>query len=83
MTEIDEMVIGFIIGYYKKNQFYPSYDEIAEGINRVKATIYTHMARLEKEGVIIRKHHRSPRYRLINMGFILKHSTRPKIGGVN
>ena len=26
MTEIDEMVIGFIIGYYKKNQFYPSYD---------------------------------------------------------
>ena len=74
MTETGEMITGFIIGYYRKNRFYPSYDEIAEGTGRVKSTIHTHMAKLEGEGIIIRKNDCSPHYRLINMDFIMKHS---------
>ena len=72
MTETDERIIQFIIGYCKKNQFYPSYEEIAKGIGKTKATVHTHMRRLEGEGVIIRKVDCSPQYRLINMEFILK-----------
>lgn len=72
MTKIQENIVKFIIAYYGKNQFYPSYDEIAEGICRNKSTVFTHMMKLEKEGIIIRKAERSPQYRLINMDFMLK-----------
>ena len=76
MAKIEEMIVRFIIDYYKKYQFYPSYDEIAKGVGKAKATIHTHMVNLEEEGVIIRKYGCSPQYRLINMGFIMKHSTK-------
>lgn len=72
MTEVQENIVKFIITYYEKSQFYPSYDEIAEGICRNKSTVYAHMMKLEKEGIILRKAERSPQYRLINMDFILK-----------
>ena len=72
MTQADKIIISFIIDYYKENQFYPNYGEIAEGIGRTKSTVHTHMRRLEDEGVIIRKADYSSQYRLINMGFILK-----------
>lgn len=55
MTKIDENIVKFIVEYCKENQFYPNYDEIAKGVSRSKATIHTHMKRLENEGVIIRK----------------------------
>ena len=71
MTRMDKTIISFIVDYYRENQFYPSYDEIAEGVGRAKATVHTHMRKLEDEGVIIRKADYSPQYRLINMGFIL------------
>ena len=72
MTSIKESIINFIVDYYKKTQFYPSYDEIAKGVNRTKSTIHVHMNKLEKEGVIIRKYDCSSQYRLINMDFICK-----------
>ena len=31
LTTIKESIINFIVDYYKKTQFYPSYDEIAKG----------------------------------------------------
>lgn len=71
MTKMDDTIIGFITEYYRKNLFYPNYDEIAKSINRTKSTVYTHMKRMEDEGVIIRKDNYSPQYRLINMNFIL------------
>lgn len=72
MTKLDEIIVKFIIDYYSKTQFYPNYDEIAEGINRAKATVHTHMKKLEDEGIIMRKASCSPYYRLINMGVILR-----------
>ena len=72
MTHADKRIVGFIIGYYKENQFYPNYGEIARGIGRTKSTVHTHMRKLEDEGIIIRKADYSSQYRLINMGFILK-----------
>ena len=72
MTQTGKIIVGFIIGYYKENQFYPNYGEIAEGIGRTKSTVHTHMRRLEDEGIIIRKADYSSQYRLINMGLILK-----------
>lgn len=71
MTKIDDCIVGFIIDYYKKSQFYPNYDEIAKGVGRNKSCVHTHMRKLEGEGIIIRKAERSSQYRLINMGFIL------------
>ena len=43
LATIKESIINFIVDYYKKTQFYPSYDEIAEGVNRTKSTIHVHM----------------------------------------
>lgn len=73
MTEKGNMIVEFIIDYFKKNQFYPSYDEIAEGIGRAKVTVHTYMKKLEEEGVIVRKANCSSQYRLINMNYILAH----------
>lgn len=74
-AEMKEIMIKFIVNYFKENQFYPSYDEIAKGVGRVKSTIHEHMKKLEEEGVIVRKTDYSSQYRLINMGFILAHET--------
>lgn len=83
MTKTDELIIRFIADYYKKNQFYPNYSEIANGVGKVKSTIHTHMKRLESEGIIIRKDDSSLQYRLINMGLIFKNdpSDRRKLTG--
>lgn len=70
MTSIKENIINFIVDYYKKTQFYPSYDEIAQGVNRTKSTIHVHMNKLEEEGIVIRKCNCSSQYRLINMNFL-------------
>lgn len=73
MAKIEETIIRFIIEYYKGNQFYPSYDEIADGIGKAKATVHVHMKKIEDEGIIVRKSDRSSQYRLINMDFICGH----------
>ena len=39
MMKIEETIIGFIIAYYKENQFYPSYDEIADGVGDRKSVV--------------------------------------------
>lgn len=70
MTSVDQKVLNFIVEYYKNNKFYPSYDEIAEGMAYSKSTVHSHMKRLEDEGVIIRKELYSHQYRLINLEFI-------------
>ncbi len=73
MMKIEDNIARFIIDYYRKNQFYPSYDEIADGVGRAKATVHVHMKKLEDEGIIVRKSDRSSQYRLINMDFISAH----------
>ncbi len=74
ITQIEGKIIKYISEYYQKTLFYPSYDEIAEGVHRAKSTIYTHMKKLECEGIIIRKHDFSYQYRLINADFIRRES---------
>lgn len=74
MTKIEDRIIQFIMNYYRKNQFYPNYDEIALGVSRTKATIHTHMKKYEKEGIIVRKSDCSSQYRLLNMEFICSRS---------
>lgn len=75
MTKIEETIIRFIIDYYRKNQFYPNYDEIADGVSKAKATVHVYMKELEDKGIIVRKSDRSSQYRLINMDFICKHGS--------
>lgn len=70
MTEIDKKIVAFIVDYYKEHQFYPTYSEIAEGIQRAKSTVHIYIKNLEEEGIIIRKTNCSSRYRLLNMDFI-------------
>ena len=72
-TEMKKTIIKFIVNYFKENQFYPSYDEIAKGVGRVKSTIHEHMKKMEEEGIIVRKADCSSQYRLVNMEFILAH----------
>lgn len=67
---MQEIIVEFITDYYKKNQFYPNYDEIAAGVDRSKSVIYTHMKKLEGKGIIVRKTDRSSQYRLPNMDLI-------------
>ncbi len=74
ITKIEEEIIKYISEYYQKTLFYPSYDEIAKGVYRAKSIIHTHMKKLEREGIIIRKSDFSPQYRLINVDFIRKES---------
>ncbi len=74
ITKIEEEIIKYISEYYRNTLFYPSYDEIAEGVHRAKATIHTHMKKLENEGIIIRKSEFSFQYRLINADFIRRES---------
>lgn len=72
LTEVDTLYMLFIVEYYRKTCFYPSYDEIAEGMSHAKATVFLHMQKLEKEGVLIRKAPASPMYRIANMDLLLK-----------
>ncbi len=74
ITQMEEKIIKYIAEYYRKILFYPSYDEIAEGVHRAKATIHIHIKKLENEGIIIRKSEFSPQYRLINAEFIRRES---------
>ena len=55
ITKVEEKIIRYITRYYRKNHFYPNYDEIAAGVNRTKSTIHIHMKKLENEGIIVRK----------------------------
>ncbi len=70
MTEIDKRIVAFIVDYYKEHQFYPTYSEIAEGIQRAKSTVHIYIKKLEEEGIIIRKADCPSQYRLLNMDFI-------------
>lgn len=83
MTNMDKVIVEFITEYYKKNMFYPDYDEIAEGIGRVKSTVHRHMKRLERDGVIIRKEDCSPQYRLINTDSVIKPDGVRDVGGIH
>lgn len=74
LTEVDTSYILFIVEYYRKTWFYPSYDEIAEGMSHAKATVFLHMQKLEKEGILIRKAPASPMYRIANMDLLLNES---------
>lgn len=74
MTDEDSRYIHFIVEYYRKTQFYPSYEEIASGLNKGKATVFSHMTRLEDNGILIRKLPSSPIYRLANINLLLKGS---------
>lgn len=70
ITKEDKAVIDFIIDYYSKTYFYPTYDEIAEKLYCSKSTVFRHMEKLEQEGIIVFKEG-SKQYRLINMELII------------
>jgi len=73
LTNVDSSYIKFIVQYYKENRFYPSYDEIKDGLGvKSKRTVFSHMQKLEDNGVIVRKAPCSPIYRILNMEMMLK-----------
>lgn len=71
MKKIERDIIKFIAEYYAKTLFYPSYLEIAEGIDRYsKGTVNQHMKRLEEMGIIVFKPN-SKQYRLNDIDFVI------------
>lgn len=80
MTIIEHEIINYILDYYSKTMFYPSYREISNSLGRSLSTIHEHMTNLEMIGIIVRKYKDSPQYRLINIDFILK-SRKEKVNG--
>lgn len=79
ITETDKKVIEYITKYYSDTGFYPDYDEIAKAMWwSSKSTVFLHMNRLEKEGIIIRKTKCSSQYRLANMDFRIKAEAKLK-----
>ena len=80
MTIIEHKIINYILDYYSKTMFYPSYREISNSLERSISTIHEHMTNLEMIGIIVRKYKDSPQYRLINIDFILK-SRKEKVNG--
>lgn len=80
MTIIEHKIINYILDYYSKTMFYPSYREISNSLERSISTIHEHMTNLERIGIIVRKCKDSPQYRLINIDFILK-SRKEKVNG--
>lgn len=80
MTIIEHKIINYILDYYSKTMFYPSYREISNSLGRSLSTIHEHMTNLEMIGIIVRKYKDSPQYRLINIDFILK-SRKEKVNG--
>jgi SOS-response transcriptional repressor LexA len=68
ITDTDKKILDFIIEYYSKTLFYPSFDEVMEGCSiKSKSTVHRHMSKLEREGIIIRKSEKSTQYRVRNM----------------
>lgn len=80
MTIIEHKIINYILDYYSKTMFYPSYREISNSLERSISTIHEHMTNLERIGIIVRKCKNSHQYRLINIDFILK-SRKGKVNG--
>lgn len=80
MTIIEHKIINYILDYYSKTMFYPSYREISNSLGRSLSTIHEHITNLERIGIIVRKYKDSPQYRLINIDFILK-SRKEKVNG--
>lgn len=80
MTIIEHEIINYILDYYSKTMFYPSYREISNSLEQSLSTIHDYMTSLEVEGIIVRKDKYSPQYRLINIDFILK-SRKEKVNG--
>ena len=80
MTIIEHKIINYILDYYSKTMFYPSYREISNSLERSLSTIHEHMTNLETIGIIVRKDDHSSQYRLINIDFILK-SRKEKVNG--
>ena len=80
MTIIEHKIINYILDYYSKTMFYPSYREISNSLGRSLSTIHEHMTNLEMIGIIVRKDEHARQYRLINIDFILK-SRKGKVNG--
>ena len=80
MTIIEHEIINYILDYYSKTMFYPSYREISNSLEQSLSTIHKHMTNLERIGIIVRKDEYSSQYRLINIDFILK-SRKEKVYG--
>lgn len=80
MTIIEHEIIDYILDYYSKTMFYPSYREISNSLGRSLSTIHEHMTNLKRIGIIVRKYKDSHQYRLINIDFILK-SRKEKVNG--
>lgn len=70
----------YITKYYHDTGFYPDYNEIGEAMGwGSQSTAFTHMKKLENEGIIIRKTEKSAQYRLTNIDYRLRRMSDERI----
>ncbi len=73
LTKRDEDILKYIINYYQYTHFYPSYEEIGEGVGLYsKASVHAHIKKLENEGILIRKADQSAQYRIKDIDKLIK-----------
>ena len=60
LTRRQREVLDFIGGFLQKNNYSPSFEEIARGLDlRSLATVHKHISNLQKKGLLLRSHNRS------------------------
>jgi repressor LexA len=60
VTRRQREVLDFISGFVQKNNYSPSFEEIARGLDlRSLATVHKHISNLQKKGLLQRLHNRS------------------------
>lgn len=52
MTDIEREIYDFIVSYTQEHLYSPSMREICEGVNRCKSTVWHHLAKIERAGLI-------------------------------
>lgn len=76
ITEKDKMVYRYIRDYALEHSIMPSVREIGKGVGLSSTnTIHRHMTKLEEYGLLIRKEHNSPAYRVAGMRYVMDNET--------
>lgn len=61
MTDIENKIYDFIVSYTQEHLYSPSMREICDGVGRSKSTVWHHLAKIEKAGLIELPDYSTPR----------------------
>lgn len=61
MSEIEQKIYEFIVGYTMKHLYSPNVQEICENVGRNKGVVWGHLRKIEKAGLIELPEYATPR----------------------